>query len=129
MHRDLCHLCAFKCPTYEHVPDEKWQKLDSKTQKCTFVDYVESPNPHHHHKIICMMFLWNGFPYTTLPCSSYFTSKPNCCTHFLNVNFCHSNFAKLHAHILPWIDLKFWWNRKAMFIRIFQNFNSFNFTK
>jgi hypothetical protein len=37
MHPDLCHLCTFKCPTYEHVPDEKRKKLDSKTQKCTFV--------------------------------------------------------------------------------------------
>ncbi len=24
--------------------------------------YVESPNPHPHHKIICMMFPRNGFP-------------------------------------------------------------------
>ncbi len=62
MQPDLCHLCAFKCPTYEHVLNEKQQKLDSKTQKCIFVDYVESPNPHHHHKIICMMFPRSGFP-------------------------------------------------------------------
>jgi hypothetical protein len=23
MQPNLCHLCVFKCPTYEHVPDEK----------------------------------------------------------------------------------------------------------
>ncbi len=99
MQPDLCHFHVFKCPIYDHVLDEKQQKLDSKTQKCIFVDYgdqygikgyhlydqtfcqfsmsknvifdeeasfptpyVESPNPHHHHKIICMMFPRNGFP-------------------------------------------------------------------
>jgi hypothetical protein len=41
MQLDLCHLCVFKCPLYEHVLDEKQQKLDSKTQKCIFVNYGE----------------------------------------------------------------------------------------
>jgi hypothetical protein len=41
MQLDLCHLCVFKCFPYEHVLNEKRQKLDSKTQKCVFVNYGE----------------------------------------------------------------------------------------
>jgi hypothetical protein len=41
MQLDLCHLCVFKCPPYEHVLDENQQKFDSKTQKCIFVNYGE----------------------------------------------------------------------------------------
>jgi hypothetical protein len=35
-------LCLiFGRPAYEHVLDDKWQKLDSKTHKCIFVGYGE----------------------------------------------------------------------------------------
>ena len=33
------HLKVFGCIAYAHVPDERRQKLDKKTEKLRFIDY------------------------------------------------------------------------------------------
>jgi hypothetical protein len=37
----IAHLCIFGCKAYAHVPQEKCQKLDSKTIECTYLGYSE----------------------------------------------------------------------------------------
>jgi hypothetical protein len=36
---DVSHLKMFGCITYMHVPNEKRSKLDSKVEKCIFIEY------------------------------------------------------------------------------------------
>ena len=37
----LSHLREFGCDAYVHVPKEKRTKLDSKSEKCTFIGYKD----------------------------------------------------------------------------------------
>ena len=36
---DLSHVRIFGSIAYAHIPDEKWQKLDPKSEKCILVGY------------------------------------------------------------------------------------------
>ena len=36
---DLSHVRIFSSLPYVHIPDEKWQKLDPKSEKCILVGY------------------------------------------------------------------------------------------
>ena len=37
----LSHLRVFGCDAYVHVPKEKRTKLDSKSEKCIFIEYKD----------------------------------------------------------------------------------------
>ena len=36
---DFSHIRIFNTIAYVHIPDEKWQKLDPKSEKCILVGY------------------------------------------------------------------------------------------
>ena len=37
---DLSHVRIFGSIAYAHIPNEKWQKLDPKSEKCILVGYA-----------------------------------------------------------------------------------------
>ena len=36
---DLSHVRIFGSITYVHIPDEEWQKVDPKSEKCILLGY------------------------------------------------------------------------------------------
>ena len=42
----MSHLCTWGCTPFFHVPKTDWDKLRSKTIKCSFFDYNEQTNAY-----------------------------------------------------------------------------------
>lgn len=41
---DLDNLRVLGCPTYVHISNEDWSKLDQKYKKCAFGGYIKGMN-------------------------------------------------------------------------------------
>ena len=47
----VAHLRIFGCKVHVHVPDKKWQKLDTKSVECIFLGFAENRKAYvcvHH---------------------------------------------------------------------------------
>jgi len=44
---DVSHLRVFGCKTFAHIPDEKINKLESKSIPCVFLGYCEGTKAYH----------------------------------------------------------------------------------
>ena len=40
---DLSHVRIFSSIAFVYIPDEKWQKLNPKSEKCILIDGLEAP--------------------------------------------------------------------------------------
>ena len=58
---NVSHLCLFGSEAWAHIPDEKWEALHPKSEKCIFVGYFEDVNGYillqpHSYDIINRIF-------------------------------------------------------------------------
>ncbi len=84
MQPNLCHLCASNALHMNMCQMKNDKSLTPKHKNASLLTLwnLQTPTTITRSYVWCSQGM--AFPYTTLPCSSCFTSKPNCCTDLPN---------------------------------------------